>query len=60
VSDAGWVESAFDDTGTGAACVGVIVGDTTEARRARRPLEGDGLRVLKRADCGEARRGRGG
>lgn len=53
-----WVRSAFGDTGAGAACAGIIVGVANEARRARRPVEGDGLDVLERGDCGETRRGR--
>lgn len=54
----GWVRSAFGDTGAGAACAGIIFGVANEARRARRPFEGDGMGVLERGDCGEARRGR--
>jgi hypothetical protein len=55
VLGAGWVRSAFDDTDEGAACAGVIVVVTKEAKRARRALDGDGLGVFRRGGCREAR-----
>lgn len=55
VSGDGWVRRAFGGTGEGAACAGVIVEDTSEARRAKRPTDGDGLGVLEREDWEEAR-----